>query len=260
MRGVGITLVVALLAVPGTAVGQTNPGDGSTSGGPVIAVSPGGLDFGLVGVGRTKDLTLTVRNAGGGLLQGKVAAEAPFSVEEPAYSLHSGQSQSITVRYRPTGPGTNQQPLLFTGGGTAKVPALGWARFPPSAPGKPRSISRHSRSFAEADSADFIVRYYSDETSYVLKPTLTEGGFQSICDRPLVLKLASQQPGRELAAVVLVHYPNAGDEEVIKRLWLADLEALGYRHVVFLRGQNSMKVKGLTILDEPEVSAQSTRN
>ena len=109
--------------------------------------------------------------------------------------------------------------------------------------------------FTEADAADFIARYYSDQTSYVLKPVMMEGGYKSVCDRPALLKLAQQQPGRELAVVVLIHYLSAESEESVKLAWVHDLIGLGYRRVVFLRAGKSMQVADLPVLESPRASA-----
>ena len=259
-RAIWSAVVVAQLAVLWSAVAQTSRLAGSDQPGPVVAVSPGVLDFGLVGVGRTKDLSLTVRNAGGGVLNGAATVEAPFTVAGGGYSLRSGQSQSLTVRYRPTAEGTNSQSLVFSGGSAATVRLIGSARIPPQPPGKPRIISKRSRRFSEEDAADFIAGYYSDKASYVLKPPMMDGAFLSICDRPLLLKVARQQPRHELAAVVLTHYPNSGDEEPIKQAWVSDLKGLGYQRVVFLRSRNSTEINGLAILDDPQSSTMSAGN
>ena len=112
------------------------------------------------------------------------------------------------------------------------------------------SVASESK-FTEEDTADFIARYYSDETSYVLKPLMREGSFQSIYDRSALLKLARQQSGRELAVIVLVHYPNGASEEPVKLGWVNDLTGLGYRRVVFLRSRHGMSVKGLRVLEGP---------
>lgn len=237
---------------------QATPSAGAAQATAGITVSPRVLDFGVVGVGRTKELTLTVQNISGGALTAKANVTSPFSVASESYSLRSGQSASLTVRYRPTAEGTNSQSLLFSiEGTTVTVPLIGSARVPPAPPGKPRGISKPARSFNEAEAADFIVRYYSDDTSYLLKPSMTEGKFRSIYDRPAVLKLAREQPGRGLAVVVLTHYPNTGDEEGVKVGWVNDLKALGYQQFVFLRGRNSMDVKGLLVLDGPQSAPMS---
>jgi len=109
-------------------------------------------------------------------------------------------------------------------------------------------------SFMEADSADFIAKYYTDETSYCLKPSKMDGAYRSICDRTALLGLARQQPRHELAVVVLVHYPGAGQEDITKLAWVNDLKGLGYQRIVFLRGHNSVQVNGLPVLEIPLAS------
>jgi hypothetical protein len=109
--------------------------------------------------------------------------------------------------------------------------------------------------FADEQAADFIARYYSNQTSYMLKPAMMDGPYQAICDRPLLLKVAAQQPRRGLAVLVLIHYPGAREEDSTKLAWLSDLKGLGYQRVVFLRGGNNMQVNGLPILDSPPAPA-----
>jgi hypothetical protein len=102
--------------------------------------------------------------------------------------------------------------------------------------------------FNEQAEADLIVRYYSDETSYVLKPKKTEGPFLTIHDKHAVLDLAKKQPGHQLAVVVLIHYVIESDAEKVKHDWTTLLIQAGYRRVVFLRALNSMEVTGLPVL------------
>ena len=254
-RRVGGTLIATQLLAVWFAIAQTNVpvqtglGAGSDQSGPVIACSPGVLEFGVVGVKRTKDLLLMVRNVGEGTLTGKASVAAPFSiVGGKTYSLRSGESHSLTVRYSPKAEGTNSQPVVFSGESSVTVVATGSARKPPRAPEKVRLVTP-----AEAEVADFITRYFSDATSYVLRPLMMEGPFLTICDRALALKLAGEQPRRELAFVVLIYYPNSGNEEAIKLGWVNDLKELGYQRVVFLSGNNRTKtnVNGLRILEYP---------
>jgi hypothetical protein len=84
---------------------------------------------------------------------------------------------------------------------------------------------------------------------------MREGPYQSIYDRPALLKLARQQPGRELAVIVLVHYPSAATEEPVKLAWVNDLTGLGYRRIVFLRAGRKMQVNGLFVLASPRAPA-----
>ena len=102
--------------------------------------------------------------------------------------------------------------------------------------------------FHEQDQADLIVRYYSDETSFVVKPLKTEGPFLSILRRDDVLDVARQLPGRELAVVILVHYPALDTTEAAKTKWTGLLTGLGYQRVVFLGGYGSRQVNGLPVL------------
>jgi hypothetical protein len=120
-----------------------------------------------------------------------------------------------------------------------------------STPGPAAKAAR----FMEEGSADFIARYYSDATSYVLRPALKEGSYQTICDRAFLLELAGQQPRRDLAVVVLIHYPGASTEGPVKLAWVNDLKGLGYQRVVFLLGGNRMQVNGLPVLETPAASA-----
>ena len=102
--------------------------------------------------------------------------------------------------------------------------------------------------FQEQDQANFIVRYYSDDTSYVLKPQTTEGAFLTILKKDAVLEMARQQPGRDLAVVLLIHYGADSMAEDVKRDWRSSLAGAGYQRVVFLRAANGMQVNGLPVL------------
>ena len=83
------------------------------------------------------------------------------------------------------------------------------------------STSRTSRVvlFKDQDKANLIIRYYTDETSYVLKPATTEGPFLSVLKQEAVLDVAKQQPARELAVVVLIHYGCRSEIEAVRHKW-----------------------------------------
>jgi hypothetical protein len=106
--------------------------------------------------------------------------------------------------------------------------------------------------FQEQDRANLIVRYYTDETSYVLKPQATDGPFLSILRRDDVVKVASQSAGRELAVVILVNYPYQGEGDAVMSKWTGLLTGLGYQHVVFLGGYGGKHVNGLPILAQAD--------
>jgi len=106
--------------------------------------------------------------------------------------------------------------------------------------------------FHEQDQANLIVRYYTDETSYVLKPQNTDGPFLRVLRRDDVAKVAKQLPGRELAVVILVYYPYQGQGDVVKSKWKSLLTGLGYQRVVFLGGYGGKKLDGLPILAQAD--------
>src|SRR5262249_29405236 len=89
---------------------------GSYSSAPVLSVSPASLDFGSLSVGQTRDLTVSVRNAGGGSLTGTAAIAPPsaFSVLSGAsFALGAGETQTVTVRFAPTAAGEAFPPLAI---------------------------------------------------------------------------------------------------------------------------------------------------
>jgi hypothetical protein len=111
--------------------------------------------------------------------------------------------------------------------------------------------------FTEEKHADVIIRYYSDEVSYMLKPLKMEGPFRTICDRQYVLRLATEQPRHELAVVMLVKYDEEAVEEAVKLGWVNDLHKLHYQRIVFLRADMEMHANGLPIIAQiPAVAAK----
>jgi hypothetical protein len=102
--------------------------------------------------------------------------------------------------------------------------------------------------FKEQDRANLIVRYYTDDTSYVLKPKKADGRFLTILNKEAVLDVAKQQPDRQLAVVILIHYGADSQAATVKHQWSNLLTEAGYQRVVFLRALNSMQVNGLPVL------------
>jgi hypothetical protein len=82
---------------------------------PAISISPSSQDFGTVAIGATNDMTITVQNVGGGTLEGAANVSAPFSiVNGSTYSLGSGASRPITIRFAPTSVGTSTKTVTFS--------------------------------------------------------------------------------------------------------------------------------------------------
>jgi len=268
------TLAAVLLPPGWFATGQTNLLFDSKQHS-AIAVSPSVLNFGLVPVGKTTSHTLKVQNVGEGLLTGTVTVGSPFSVDPQAYSLGKGKSRSLTVRYQPTAQETNTQWVVFSGASTTTVAVVGYAHQRPQPPIKHKV---KPSVFQDEAQADFIFRYYSDTTSYVLKPTRMRGKamgtrgeveFLDPCSRADVLKAATDQGRHELAVIMLVFYPKEKFEEpgkptieeLVKQNWDRELKALGYQRIVFLRGGNkTMQINGLTVLESPGTLTLSAEN
>jgi len=110
-----------------TVAGVTIPLNGSASNAPapspVVAVTPGSLDFGPVTVGQTKDLQLTVSNRGNaGLTVSSISSSNPvFSVSSAAaFSVAAGATQTITARFAPTTAGAQSGTFTIASNDTAK--------------------------------------------------------------------------------------------------------------------------------------------
>ena len=103
--------------------------------------------------------------------------------------------------------------------------------------------------FSEQDQANLIVRYYTDDISYVLKPAMKEGPFLSILKQDAVLEVAKKQPGRDLAVVMLIHYGCQSEGETVRCKWKSQLTEMGFQRVVFLAAGSNMQVNGLPVLE-----------
>jgi hypothetical protein len=102
--------------------------------------------------------------------------------------------------------------------------------------------------FNDQERANLIVRYYTDDTSYLLKPPAKDGPFLAVLNNDAVVEIARQQEQRDLAVVVLIHYPTGIAADMVKEKWAHLLAGAGYQHVVFLRGQTGKPVNGLAIV------------
>ena len=75
---------------------------------PDCFVTPLAIDFGFVPVGEYSDRGFTITNEGEGIIEGVVTvANANFSIPEGGgiYTIASGQTHGVTVRYQPQGQG-----------------------------------------------------------------------------------------------------------------------------------------------------------
>ena len=109
-------------------------------------------------------------------------------------------------------------------------------------------LTPHLGRFKQEEQANLVVRYYTDDNSYVLKPVTKNGEFLKVLNKAAVIELAKQQPERELAVVILIHYTAEDEAEAVKHDWVKLLKEAGYERIVFLRASSGMKINGLPIL------------
>ncbi len=90
---------------------------------PAISITPALINYGTVYTGLTYDRTITVRNIGGGILDGLVALPADYTcVSNCFYSLGAGASIVTTIRYTPIIPHPPESvTAVFSGGGDAAL-------------------------------------------------------------------------------------------------------------------------------------------
>lgn len=109
--------------------------------------------------------------------------------------------------------------------------------------------------FKNADSADFIIRYSSDQTIFMLKPDGHTGPFFRIFNRDEICALDVNRPGaRELAVVVIGYNRTPEVESQIKDSWVSALTNLKYRRVVFLRFTDRADVDSMRVVEERQLA------
>ena len=102
--------------------------------------------------------------------------------------------------------------------------------------------------FNDVDQASLVIRYYTDDTSYVLKPAAKDGPFLAVLRRDAVLAVAKQQSSRALAVIVMIDRGSEQEVEVARQKWGGLLTEAGYQRVVFLRAKKGMDINGLPVL------------
>jgi hypothetical protein len=85
---------------------------------PVMQISASSMSFGTIMTNTAATNTFTVQNSGTGTLTGTATISAPFSIlSGGSYSLTAGQSQTVSLLFRPTAAGSYSQTLTLTGDG-----------------------------------------------------------------------------------------------------------------------------------------------
>ncbi len=62
---------------------------------------PAQLDFGEVATGKSSSRQLTIRNAGGGILSGRLTISSPWKIAATDYQVAAGATQNVTVVFQP---------------------------------------------------------------------------------------------------------------------------------------------------------------
>jgi len=99
---------------------------------PTISIAPSSLSFGNVALGTYSYLTFTVTNTGGGTLTGTASVPVGlFSITDGAsYSITTGATHVVTIRFAPIARGLVSATVTFTGGGSTTRTILGGAPLP----------------------------------------------------------------------------------------------------------------------------------
>jgi hypothetical protein len=89
------------------------------------------LDFGRLLLGETREEQITIRNAGGGVLSGKIVAPEPWKIiGSPDYHLARKREQEVRILFQPTGEGLFNGRLTFTHDARSTVDLTGTAVSP----------------------------------------------------------------------------------------------------------------------------------
>jgi hypothetical protein len=89
-----------------------------TGGGIGCSVSPGGIDFGTLDVGGSRDESFTITNTGCTRITGNVTENCPdyeITAGQGSFGLDPGEARAVTIRFSPTGCGTKSC-TIDTGG------------------------------------------------------------------------------------------------------------------------------------------------
>ena len=82
-----------------------------------FAADVSSLDFSSVFLGESRTLPVRIKNAGGGLLQGRLKVSAPWSFAGPAdLTLAEGETKKILITFEPVSTDTQRGSLVFESG------------------------------------------------------------------------------------------------------------------------------------------------
>ncbi|HKC23380.1 MAG TPA: choice-of-anchor D domain-containing protein, partial [Thermoanaerobaculia bacterium] len=203
-------------ARPGERSGDGAFSPGSFVAAPLLAVSPASLDFGSVAAGATKDLTFSVRNAGGGTLTGTMSIPPPsaFSVVSGGtIDLGGGQAQDVTVRFAPSVAGEAFSQLAVTTNGGSATVGLGGTGSAAGISVSPASLDFGS--VAAGSTKDLAVTISNGGNASLIVSSLSAGAPFSVvspaapftvtagAQQPVTVRFAPAAPGSASGALVI---------------------------------------------------------
>jgi hypothetical protein len=181
---------------------------------PECELTPASLDFGEVEVGDSLDLTVTIRNVGGGTLSGTLSADCPdFAVAgDSSYALQTDEAAQFTVRFSPSAE-DRQDCVLDTGASQCpELPATG-VGIPVSVPSceiSPLELAFEQVALGDTKDLSFTITNTGGGT---LAGTVTEscpgfslvgGGEYSLgagASRTITVRFAPQTEGEQVCAL-----------------------------------------------------------
>ncbi|MBA3962274.1 MAG: hypothetical protein H0X40_10270 [Chthoniobacterales bacterium] len=94
---------------------------------------PAQLEFGQVAAGKSSSRQLTIRNAGGGILSGRLTISSPWKISATDYRVAAGTAQKVTVFFQPNESKDFVGQVTLTGEtGEAATISLGGNGFAPA--------------------------------------------------------------------------------------------------------------------------------
>jgi hypothetical protein len=138
---------------------------------PRLEVEPKLLDFGATPLGTTRSAFFTIRNGGGGILEGEILLPKDLSLKADAeYRLRAGEKRTFEVTYRPTVRGSYRREVHILKNALGELTAIGEA----------------------------LPLFTLDQTAAVLAPSGTDGtrssriGVRNMGESPIVLQIAAE--------------------------------------------------------------------
>jgi hypothetical protein len=126
----------------GTSVALSGAATNLPAAGPIIQISPGSINYGIVSTGTSATQNFQVQNVGSGTLTGSATVGTPFSITSGGtYSLKANQSQTVKVAFNPGAAGTFNLSVTFSGANGTNATVIGRAFLSNAALGAPTNLT-----------------------------------------------------------------------------------------------------------------------